>query len=241
MTIAFKLMKFVHIAFLSSALIFIASSTAFSAEETLEAVESGIVQTHEATESGITPSHDEIMNHGHASDHGHEETGGLPQLDFSSYPTQIFWLVIIFSLMYAVMSMKALPTISSTIDNRKNLIEADLKSAEDMHEKAQNVQGDYETSLQSARDKSATQLHEVENEMKEQLNARLAEFQKRSEESILQAEANINTAKTQALSDINDISANIAAQSVEKILGTPTDKDLALKAIETLSGKAKAA
>ena len=48
----------------------------------------------------------------------HEEKGGFPQLDISTYASQVFWLFISFVLIYALMSKVALPKVGAVIDTR---------------------------------------------------------------------------------------------------------------------------
>ncbi|MEM7072351.1 MAG: F0F1 ATP synthase subunit B', partial [Pseudomonadota bacterium] len=40
--------------------------------------------------------------------------GGLPQLDTSSFASQIFWLVVCFACFYLVLARIAMPRISET-------------------------------------------------------------------------------------------------------------------------------
>ena len=47
--------------------------------------------------------------------YGGAETGGMPQLDFSSWPNQIFWLVITLVAIYLILSRVALPRIASVL------------------------------------------------------------------------------------------------------------------------------
>ena len=40
---------------------------------------------------------------------------GMPQLDFSTFPNQIFWLVVTLIVMYLILSRVALPRIASIL------------------------------------------------------------------------------------------------------------------------------
>lgn len=46
------------------------------------------------------------------------ESGGLPQLQFEHWGGQIVWLLIIFAVLYAVLSKALLPRVSGAIDER---------------------------------------------------------------------------------------------------------------------------
>ena len=60
----------------------------------------------------------------------------MPQLDFSTFPSQIFWLAVIFVLLYLLMARVALPRVSAMIDARKARIEGDLERAAQMKTEA---------------------------------------------------------------------------------------------------------
>ena len=55
--------------------------------------------------------------------------GRFPPLDTKTFPSQIFWLVIFFALLYALMSKLVLPKIACILEARRNRIEGDLARA----------------------------------------------------------------------------------------------------------------
>ena len=66
-----------------------------------------------------------------------EHAQGMPQLDFSTFPNQIFWLVVTLIVIYFLMSRIALPRIASVLAERHGAIQNDLDKAEEMKVKAQ--------------------------------------------------------------------------------------------------------
>ena len=52
---------------------------------------------------------------------------GLPQLDIATWPSQIFWLVILFGAGYLVMAKVVTPRIGSVLEERRNAVESDLE------------------------------------------------------------------------------------------------------------------
>ena len=50
------------------------------------------------------------------------EAAGMPQLDFSTFPNQIFWLVVALVVLYLLLSRMALPRIGSVIAERAGTI-----------------------------------------------------------------------------------------------------------------------
>lgn len=80
--------------------------------------------------------------------------GGLPQLDPTYYPSQVFWLVIHFALLYVLMTKLVLPRIKAILDERQGKLAGDLGEAERLQKEAEVAQKAYETSLNGARQKA---------------------------------------------------------------------------------------
>ena len=61
------------------------------------------------------------------------EGGGLPQMDISSYSSQIFWLIVTFGILYIFMWKIAIPQLRTTVEERKDKISNDLSDYEISH------------------------------------------------------------------------------------------------------------
>ena len=86
---------------------------------------------------------------GHGAEAAHAAAGaadhaasapGMPQLDFSTFGNQIFWLLVVLAVIYWVLSRIALPRIGGVISDRQGAITGDLmaeyKVSEDFTVKA---------------------------------------------------------------------------------------------------------
>ena len=62
-----------------------------------------------------------------AHEGGHK--GAFPPMDATTFPSQIFWLVIFFALLYLLMSRLALPKMAAVLAHRHKTIEGDLAKA----------------------------------------------------------------------------------------------------------------
>ena len=60
---------------------------------------------------------------------GAPHASGLPQMNAETFPSQIFWLIVTFGLLFIVMSRIAVPKIGGAIHARKAKIEGDLADA----------------------------------------------------------------------------------------------------------------
>lgn len=212
------------------------SAPVFAAEDT--AVDTEIIEVSD-NPKGVIAEDYELKDKSSKADYA--EIEGLPQLDFSTYTPQIFWLVIIFGIMYIFFTKKSLPDISFTIESRKNHIDADLTSAEKLQSEAETVQQHYEESLKEARSKASETIANMDKDIKDKTNQDISAFQKRAEQEVQDIESRIEKAKADAMDNMNDIATEVAADAVQKIIGVNPDTQKAKSIVESLSGKAKAA
>lgn len=94
---------------------------------------------------------------------------GLPQLDFSTWGSQIFWLAVALAVLYFLMSRIALPRITSVIENRADAISDDLDRAADFKRKAEAAEAAYEAALARARSEAQRIAAETRAEGQRQL------------------------------------------------------------------------
>ncbi len=160
--------------------------------------------------------------HVHGAHHT-ESSGGLPQLDPSSFTNQTFWLVLIFVAIYLFFSRKSLPDISNVVENRGERIKNDLDSAAVLKDEVASLQASYEESLNVTRAKSALLFKEIEGDIKSKTEEYSKDFQDHSSSKISELEANIEKAMASAMDDMNDIAADVAVSAAEKIIGVRTD------------------
>ncbi|PID37399.1 MAG: ATP F0F1 synthase subunit B' [Rhodobacterales bacterium] len=103
--------------------------------------------------------------------HGAAESGaGMPQLDFSTFGNQIFWLVVTIVVIYFVLSRVALPRIKGVLDERSNTITKDLAKAEELKQQAVEAEEAYNKALADARAEAAKIVAEAKAEIQADLD-----------------------------------------------------------------------
>ncbi len=132
---------------------------------------------------------------------------GMPQLDFSTFPNQIFWLVVTLVVIYLILSRVALPRIGSILAERSGTITADIDAAETYKRQASEAEAAYNKALEDAR----AQAHKIVEEMRADIQADL-------DVAIQKADAEIaaRTAESERrIAEIRD-SANEAVEEVAR-------------------------
>jgi F-type H+-transporting ATPase subunit b len=149
---------------------------------------------------------------------------GMPQLDFSTFPNQIFWLLVTLTLIYLILSRVALPRIGGTIANRKGTITADLSAAEELKQKASEAEKAYDEALATARAEAAKIIA-----------ANKAESQANLAKEIAKADAKIAKKSAESVARIDEIKSGAVA-AIEIVA-----KDTAAELVGALGGSADAA
>lgn len=163
--------------------------------------------------------------------------GGFPQLDASSYPSQIFWLAVSFVVLYGLMSKLALPRVSDALDRRRSLKEGNLTQAADWNDEAERMKTAFERSLVRAQQTAAASLAGAERDISAKAADEQSAFADNARKRLVAAEQNIAKAKTDALQSLSDIAADIAAEMVGKIAGVEVSKADAKKAVQSAMQK----
>lgn len=163
--------------------------------------------------------------HGAAEAAGHAASNaGMPQLDLTSFPNQIFWLLVTLVVIYWVLSRIALPRISAVLADRSGTISGDLAAAEDYKLKAREAEAAYEKALADARAQAQKIVAEARAEIQKDLDAATAK-----------ADAEISARATESEARIAEIRAG-AVEAVEAVA-----KDTAGELVAALGGQADAA
>ena len=67
----------------------------------------------------------------------------MPQFNAASFPSQLFWLVVTFVLLYVCITFLILPRIRDNIRLRKNKIANDIERTELLKEQIEKTVQDY--------------------------------------------------------------------------------------------------
>lgn len=171
----------------------------------------------------------------------HAKSAGLPQLDPSTYPSQIFWLVIMFAVLYLVFSRRVLPEISGVLENRREHIDSDFASAEKLQKEAGAVHDAYEKILNDARLKADNLYKEIEISIQKKSAKEVKEFHERIDKETRLTEARLEKVQKEIRTEMDVIVAEVARQAAEKIIGVSADIAHIKTMIKDLNDTAKAA
>ena len=165
-------------------------------------------------------------------------SAGMPQLNFDTFPNQIFWLLIALVAIYFVLSRIALPRISSVLAERQGTITNDIAAAEELKQQAADAEKAYEKALADAR----AEANRIAEENRADMQAELDKRQEKAEAKIAaqqaESEERIEEIRANAMSSVEDV-AKDTTLAVVSAMGFDADQDQVDKAVDQrLKGEA---
>jgi len=141
----------------------------------------------------------------------------MPQLDFSTFLPQIFWLFISLSFLYIVLSRYALPRVSDVIEERNDIIAQDIDSAKEYTAESEKASEELKLKLSEAKISSQNLINKSLQEIKEDNEIKKSSLIKEINNEISEAESKIKEKKETALNEISSISETLAIEMLENL------------------------
>jgi F-type H+-transporting ATPase subunit b len=158
---------------------------------------------------------------------------GLPQLDTTTFAGQIFWLLLSFAVLYFIISRFAAPKIGGVIADRAGRIRGDLDAAAEAKKASEAAVANYERALADARGRAVKMSEEIRTQVQAEANAKSDVAAKQLAADAAKAEASIAAMRAGAMSRLNTIARDTAAEIVQKLTGesaSASDIDAAINA-----------
>ena len=158
-----------------------------------------------------------------------DSSGGLPQLDITTWPSQLFWLVVTFVIGYILISSLVAPSISSVLENRSTKISDDLETAKKAQDNAKEVYTSYEKSLSEARSQAAIAAAKALEEAKAETASRDAAINKKLAASAKKAEARLSKMRDEAFSSLEDLATDTSQKIIAELTPVKVTKAVVKK------------
>ncbi|TVS04034.1 MAG: F0F1 ATP synthase subunit B' [Rhodobacteraceae bacterium] len=147
---------------------------------------------------------------------------GMPQLDISTFPNQIFWLVVTLVVLYFVMSRVALPRVAAVLADRRGVITSDIATAEEFKHKAQAAEEAYHKALAEARAEAGRIVEAAKAEMQEELDAQMAKADAEIAARTAESERRIQEIRDSAMDMVSEVSKD-ATKDILELFGAKAD------------------
>jgi len=139
------------------------------------------------------------------------------------FPSQIFWLVVLFGTLYIVLSRFILPSIGSTLERRESTIASDLDEAARLNDEAVEAQKAVEVSIAKAHAKARETADKARGKIDKEIASETAKVDADVDKKLAEAEARITALRADAMKNVESIASD-AAESVLSKFGSKAGK-----------------
>jgi len=167
---------------------------------------------------------------------GEHASGGLPQLDFTTFPSQIFWLAVTCFVLFQLMNKVALPRIASVLEERADAIAEDLDRAEEFKRKAADAEAAYQQALTDARAKAQGIVAETRAEIQKDVDAAMAKADAEISARAAESEKRIREIRDSAVAAVEEVANDTAAAVVDAVMPDAVDAKAIKAAVQARLG-----
>jgi F-type H+-transporting ATPase subunit b len=157
----------------------------------------------------------------------------MPQLDPSTFTTQLFWLFVTFMALFMVAWKVALPRITEVRNARQNRID-DLDKAEGLKSEAETVIEAYEKALAEAAAEAQALHRQAAQELADERTKRQEELARTLSDRARAAESQIAEEKQHAIDNIRDATLEVVRGATERLIDAEiaeSDAEAAIQAV----------
>ena len=162
---------------------------------------------------------------------------GMPQLDPTYWASQAFWLILVFTILYISIAKFYLPKIKNNLDDRENKIKEDLEAANKFKDLSELKLQEYEKILEDSKKEVIKIYLNSKNKLDKDIQEKKNVVEKEIENEIIKAQKEISELKKNSISDIQNISKDIASNIIENISGDKLNESSIKAAVEDISKK----
>ena len=163
-------------------------------------------------------------------------SGGMPQLDFSTWGNQIFWLVLALIAIYLILSRVALPRIAAILAERQGTISNDIAAAEDLKSKAADAEAAYDKALLDARAEAQNIIAKAKADMQADLDAAIAKADTQIATKSAESEKAISEIRAGALENVKAVAKDTVKEIVSAMGGKADAKTITAAVTSRMKG-----
>lgn len=141
----------------------------------------------------------------------------MPQLDPSSFISQIFWLIICFICLYSVVSLLITPKLDDVMGRRQKIIDDHIRAANKSKEEAKKAFDTYEEALNKANEQATTSFINTQDEMKKFIDEKTLEVSSELSKQTEQTLALVEKEKASALQEVHKFADLLIEDVIKKV------------------------
>ena len=164
-----------------------------------------------------------------------EGKGGLPQLDFNTYPSLVFWSVVSLIIGYILMKYLVTPNIKSILNNRETNIQNDLVKAKTSNQETEKIKENIINSQKELKSRSQLIINQALSETKQTIEKKERDINQKLNEKVVKAEQQIMQTQKLVIKEVIDNAEELTAKVIQNFTDLKYNKVDGKKAINTAS------
>lgn len=174
---------------------------------------------HMPADAAVAAAGHEVAAGTSEASHGGGEGGGLPQFQFEYWGGQIVWLLLIFAVLYVLISKVFTPRMRKVLDERSNTIADAINTARSVQGEADAQAKAAEAEVAEARSSAQRIAAEAKAKVKAETAERQAAEEAKLAVKLAEAETRIRSSRDKAMASVQEIATDTAGFLVEKLSG----------------------
>ena len=167
------------------------------------------------------------------------ESSGMPQLNPEFWFSQIFWLIIVFGVLFVILSKLILPKISANLEARKSQILENIGAAEKQRKESENKIIEYEKIILDSKNEAKNYFSKAREQILKDIDKKRKVLENEINEEIKKAEKEIIDLKNKSPEKINKIAVEASSDLVKQLIGVEVNNSSISAIVEDVSRKVK--
>ena len=164
-----------------------------------------------------------------------ESKGGLPQLNFNTYPSLVFWSVVSLIIGYVMMKYLVTPNIKSILNNRETNIQNDLVKAKTSSQETEKIKENIINSQKELKSRSQLIVNQALSETKQAIEKKETDINQKLNEKVVKAEQQIMETQKLVIKEVIDNAEELTAKVIQNLTDLKYNKVEGKKAINIAS------
>ena len=160
----------------------------------------------------------------------------MPQFDFSTYVTQIFWLLVCFALLYLFTVLYSIPRMKRLLESRWQKTEGMRIEAQRLRKEGEELVQKIDQELIMVRQQSATKVSLMSHEIMLDLESRKHAIAHELNERYDEVERTMVHERSKAEGRIQELGKGLASQVIRKLLGRYASTEFSAPVSEPSNG-----
>ena len=148
----------------------------------------------------------------------------MPQFDTLTLASQVFWVLVVFLLQYVIALFLVIPAFKKLFGSRKGYIVQQIKDAEDLMGRAEELKKSYDEKISLAKKYNADSIDLAMQEIKDLADKKLSELDKQFSKELHEYEEEVTEFYKSMSGDLEKLTLDTAEDIIQKVTNHSVNK-----------------